>query len=127
METLQEILSVFLLVLGFSYLLQGRTWAKLSKAMVADPGMMFIPALIILPFGLAIVSVHNVWVADLPVVFTILGWALTIKMTLFLVFPNSFKSFEGMSEDTVSKMVRVSGAVMTVLGAILVYRFVISG
>jgi len=48
-------------------------------------------------------------------------------MTLFLVLPSSFKSFEGMSEDTVSKMVRVSGAVMTVLGAILVYRFVISG
>ena len=102
-------------------------WSRYGKKAIAEPEMLFVPALIILPFGLAIVSVHNVWVADLPVVFTILGWALTIKMTLFLVFPNSFKSFEGMSEDTVSKMVRVSGAVMTVLGAILVYRFVISG
>ena len=127
METLHEVLSIFLLILALSYLLQARMWSRYGKKAIAEPEMLFVPALIILPLGLGIVAAHNVWVMGLPVVFTILGWILTIKMTVLLLFPSSFKSFEGMSEDTMVMMVRVCGAAGVVLGAVLVYRFVIAG
>ena len=127
MEILQEVLSIFMLILALSYLLQARAWSRYGKKAIAEPEMLFVPALIILPLGLGIIAVHNVWVAGLPVVFTILGWVLTIKMTALLLFPSSFKSFESLPEDTMVMMVRVCGVIGVVLGAILVYRFVITG
>jgi len=40
-----------------------------------------------LPTGLVILLGHNIWAWDWPVVVTIAGWGMTIKATLYLIFP----------------------------------------
>ena len=49
------------------------------------------------PWRLLLVVTHNVWVADLTVIVTLLGWAWTIKGTLYLLVPDlparKFKHF----------------------------------
>lgn len=126
MDILYDVLSVVILVFGLSYLVQARAWAKAGMHVMERPESLMMVAWAFLPAGLALVAVHNIWVADLRVVFTALGWIVSIKMILFLLFPNFVHGFARLSEEGLRKMCMASGAVMTVLGALLVYRFVLA-
>ena len=51
--------------------------------------LLFLGGMISFPAGLAVVLIHNVWVADWPVIITIMGWLATISGAIRLVAPQS--------------------------------------
>ncbi|MEE8118986.1 MAG: hypothetical protein V3T39_05440, partial [Gammaproteobacteria bacterium] len=69
----------FLLVLGFSYLLQAPRWIRISRKMMQEPEQAFPTMIILLLVGFFLVQIHNIWVMDWPVVVTVLGWLLVLK------------------------------------------------
>ena len=77
-----------------------------------------------LPTGLVILLGHNIWAWDWPVFVTIAGWGMTIKATLYLIFPTlPNRMIENADRWQKSYSVfRVVGAVMSVLGVVLTWH-----
>ena len=55
--------------------------------------LVFLAGLITMPAGLAVVLTHNVWVADWPVLITVLGWLTVISGAVRLVAPEGAIQF----------------------------------
>ncbi len=79
--------AALLLITGVSHLVCPGAWSNLCIDLFRRPHSGLWIGLLTLPVGLLLVVTHNVWVADLTVIVTLLGWAWTIKGTLYLLFP----------------------------------------
>lgn len=125
-ELVAVVMSWWFLLLGFSLLLQARRWATWIKGYAGqadDPYRTLLMALFLL-VGLVVIGTHNIWVLDWPVAITVFGWGMVAEWVLLTVAPAAGKAiWRTLGPGTV----RVLGAVGTVLGAILVYRNVLSG
>ncbi len=111
----------FLLVLGFSYLLQAPRWIRISRKMMQEPEQAFPTMIILLLVGFFLVQIHNIWVMDWPVVVTVLGWLLVLKASWLLLFPQTLQKFSSWSDATMISMTRISGVVIVVLATLLIY------
>ena len=63
--------------------------------------------------GLAIVLVHNVWVADWRVIITLLGWLLLVRGAVRILIPDQVKPFG-------KKLLNDANAVIGSLGVTIV-------
>ncbi len=62
-------------------------------ALFNNPALLWVLAVTTLTLGLAMVLAHNVWSGGaLPVVVTLVGWAVLIKGLLFLFLPSGMES-----------------------------------
>jgi hypothetical protein len=80
MQRSVEILAAILFgVLGLSHILQPRAWVEFFILLRGKGNAgAFVDGLLNLPIGAVIVAFHNRW-SGLPVVLTLVGWALLIK------------------------------------------------
>jgi len=125
-DFIAEFYSLSLLIIGVSHLVRPRLWAdffvELRKSTRFAPFLIGLPTL---PNGLVIILGHNVWVFDLPVVITVVGWGWTIKATLYLLFPTFVE--RRVLERVLDERKRptwsyvIVGTIMTLLGATLTY------
>lgn len=77
--------AALLLITGVSHVVCPGAWSDLFMDLFRRPHSGLWIGLLTLPVGLLLVVTHNVWVADLAVIVTLLGWAWTIKGTLYLL------------------------------------------
>ena len=74
-------------IIGVSHIAQPRVWAQFFIDMRAKGEVgSFLNALLHFPLAVLIVSFHNVW-HGLPIVLTLIGWALVLKSFIYFVFP----------------------------------------
>jgi uncharacterized protein YjeT (DUF2065 family) len=71
--------------------------------------------------GLAIVNNHNVWIADWPVIVTLMGWAMAIGGAVRITLPSAVRSIGGAMLDHPA-MIRIAGVVWVLIGALLTYK-----
>jgi hypothetical protein len=80
MDRSVEVLAIILFgVIGLSHIVQPRAWAEFFILLRGngEPGA-FVDGFLNLPLGAVIVVFHNVW-SGIPLVLTLVGWALLIK------------------------------------------------
>ena len=84
----RKLATICLFIFGVSHVAQPRLWVQFFMDM-HDKGEVgsFYNALLNLPLGVLIASFHNVW-RGLPVLLTLLGWALVLKGFIYFMFPN---------------------------------------
>lgn len=122
-EIVAAVFSWFIFIIGLSYLLQAEYWVRMSEFAVDQPHRYFPMLLFILLLGLIIVLTHNIWVWGWPVVITIFGWIILSKAVLYLLATSVMSKFAAtMMQGPITGLLRATGAVLTVLGAILVYQ-----
>ena len=121
-EIVTTVISSMLLILGLSYFFQSGQWVRLAKDAIDNPYRYFPMVLFILILGLTVIGTHNRWVFGWPVVITLMGWIMTVKGIVFLVFPQVMKRFAGWSEELMGAYIRISGTIMALIGGVLVYR-----
>ena len=71
---LAKLLGPFFAVVGLSVLINAAAFRGIVKEFLNSPALVFLSGLLTLPAGLAIVLTHNVWVANWPVLVTLIGW-----------------------------------------------------
>jgi len=126
METAIErftVLSYFVICL--SHVLQPRAWVQFFTNLRAkgDAGI-FVVAFLHLPFGLLIVSFHNVW-TGIPAVVTVLGWANVLKGTLYFLFPAvGMKSIGRVRMERAHEFVIAGVVGVLVLSALVAYDMI---
>lgn len=77
-------------VVGISLLLRPRAWIIASASAAIHPLAPILSGLYALLFGLAVVILHNVWVADVRVLVTVLGWVAVASGTMLLLAPEAY-------------------------------------
>jgi len=117
-----QVAALFMLVVGFSYMFQGRQWRRFTQEVKEAPHRLFPLALLMVVFGSAVIVLHNEWTVGWELAVTVLGWVLLLKGAALLVYPH----FEGwgasLSDGMYLILIRVGGAVLAAFGAILTYR-----
>lgn len=119
-EPVTTVISWMILVLGLSYFFQPGQWALLAKDATDSPHRFFPMILFVLVLGLTVIRTHNLWVLGWPVVITVMGWLMTIKGVVYLVFPGLTKIFASWSDHFLRVYIRSAGVLFIILGGLLV-------
>ena len=87
-SSVEKLTAIFFLVTGLSHIFQPRVWVQFF-IMLREKGEVgsFINAFVHFPLGAFIVAFHNVWHGFPAIVVSLIGWGLTIKGSLYFVFP----------------------------------------
>ena len=126
-EAIAAVISVFILVLGLSYVLSPNLWLKVSREAVTEPHKFYPTALLLLVVGLLVIATHNEWSPLWRAIITFVGWAMAIKGALFLVVPALMEKLGGRiltswGDSGLRLYMRFAGVVMIAVGAWLTYK-----
>jgi hypothetical protein len=122
MERSVEVLAIILFgVIGLSHLLQPGAWVAFFVLLrgKGEAGV-FVDGFLNLQLAGVVIAFHNVW-SGIPLVLTLLGWALLVKSLLRFCLPKyGLKMMERVSEERAWEF-RAAGAGLLGLAALLAY------
>ncbi len=84
---LAKVLGIYLLVIGLSMLINGKTIKPLLTNIINDPSLLFVTGFIALILGILLVVSHNIWAADWRIVITIVAWMALLKGIIRIACP----------------------------------------
>lgn len=88
-----KIIGPLFFVIAVSMLLNRSFFMKVIDDYCQNSALIYFTAIFPLAFGVAVVSLHNVWVADWRVIVTIFGWISIVKGVTLLLFPAAAANF----------------------------------
>ena len=89
-ELVEWIVSCALIVVGMSLLSRPKAWITAFEPAARHPIVPLLSGLYALLAGLVVVSAHNLWVSDVRVVVTILGWVALASGVVLLLAPEIY-------------------------------------
>ena len=89
-ELIEWIVSCALIVVGMSLLSRPKAWITAFEPAARHPIVPLLSGLYALLAGLVVVSAHNLWVSDVRVVVTILGWVALASGVVLLLAPEVY-------------------------------------
>ena len=82
---LSRLIGLYLVLISLAMLTHKQSTVESMTALMHNPPVLFVTAVIAMAAGLAMVLGHNVWSGGvLPVVVTLTGWMMLIKAALLL-------------------------------------------
>ena len=119
--SVEKLTALFFFVTGVSHIVQPRAWIRFF-VMLREKGEVgsFLNALVHFPLGAFIVAFHNVW-HGLPLIVTLIGWGLTVKSTIYFVFPRYGVRMLGTISLERSWHFVVAGIFSVLLAAVIMY------
>jgi uncharacterized protein YjeT (DUF2065 family) len=117
-----EVLAIILFgVFGLSHILQPKAWAEFFILLRGkrEAGA-FVDGFLNLPFGAIIVGFHNIW-SGIPVVLTLVGWALVIKGLIRFCAPKVALRIMARVSVERSWEFQIAGAGLVVLAGVIGY------
>lgn len=115
---MESVYASLIIVLGLSHLFHGRLWSEFFEELLRHRLAPFFIAIYTAPPGLLIVATHNVWVADVPIVITLMGWGMCLKSAIYLLYPRSIEKLAKSSFRAPGKM-RTVGVAATSVGLVV--------
>ncbi len=122
---IERVVSVGLLVIGLSHLFRSRMWADLFEEWRGNRFLPLYPGWLYMQVGSVIAFGHNVWVWDLVVIITAMGWLWVVKGAVYLLWPSALTTMMSTAIAAGTNHARkfaMVGALMTAVGALLVWR-----
>jgi hypothetical protein len=119
---IEAVVAPAFLLIGLSHVLQPQLWVRFFDAMRQTGLASFIIPMYTLPIGLVLIVGHNVWVWDWPVVFTVAGWGMTIKCTLYLLAPGLADRILARKLTKSPRTYQIAGAIMVLFSAIVTWQ-----
>ena len=89
-ELVEWIVSCALIVVGLSLLSRPKAWIAAFEPAARHPIVPLLSGLYAMLAGLVVVSAHNLWVSDVRVVVTILGWVALASGVVLLLAPEIY-------------------------------------
>lgn len=104
-----------LVIVGASLLLRARVWIAAIAGAASHPMTPLLSGLYATLMGLFVVLCHNLWVADLRVLVTILGWMALLSGIMLLLIPEVY-SYVLRRIPITTQFIALRGFVRIVLG-----------
>jgi hypothetical protein len=117
---LARLIGPIMVAVGIGIFVNGAIYRALANEFLGSRALIYVSGILSMTAGLAIVLAHSVWVANWPVLITILGWLATIGGAIRIIAPQG-------TERIGRRMLRhnmglpIAGAVWLALGAILCF------
>jgi uncharacterized protein YjeT (DUF2065 family) len=86
---LAQVIGLYLFLVSLAMLVHQQRFKKISSDVMASALAITLTGIFMLILGLLIVIDHNIWVADWPVVITIIGWILLLHGLMRLFAPEA--------------------------------------
>lgn len=103
METsiyLAKILGPIYLVMSLSVLFNYKRYIEIYEDFSHNAAFAYFGGLVALIIGMLIITSHNYWVQEWPVIITLLGWISTVKGVCILIFPDQMiETFRPLKTD----------------------------
>jgi len=111
---IERIAAFFYLIMGVSLMVRPEIWLNYIDEIQKDKPTPNAYALVHLLLGLMIIVFHNIWAWNSSVIITFIGYAVILKMVVFLLFP---KFLIGLTPKgaQLAKSVRIEGFIFTIL------------
>lgn len=117
---LGQLMSAVFMIVGLALLIRPSYYTQAYQEWLKNGGLMLFSAMVVLATGVAIVMVHNIWVASGEVLITIVGWAMILKAFLLLFLPEPFeKIVEGLMKH--KWLLSFGGLVWVIGGTYMAY------
>ena len=117
---LARLLGPLLLIPGAGLLLNPRAFRTLATEVLGSVTLVFLFGMLDVAAGLAIVLVHNVWVANWRVLITLIGWLMLIRGAARVLIPDKLMGY-GAKYVKNKQVYPVTGGVLVILGLALCY------
>jgi hypothetical protein len=119
----ERLAALVLLLTCLSHITAPGAWAALFERIRKSDAPGLANAAIHLPLGLLIVAFHDVWSWP-AIIFTLIGWALLLKGTLHLLFPQLAVRSLGLPGEgaDAKRRYRLAGVVTTPLACVLLWQ-----
>ncbi len=117
---LAKLIGPVMIVIGLAVIIHQEDFRKLAQEFISSRALLFLSGLIMLPAGIAILIVHNVWRLDWRVLITIMGWLLTVGGAIRLLAPR-FVAERGSTMLKHPQMPLIAGIVWAAIGCILFF------
>jgi hypothetical protein len=118
---LAKVFGLYFLALGLAFIINPDRFKKIYQQVVEDENFLLIGSMLALLIGAFVVSVHNIWVSEWPVILTLLGWWSLIKGFALLVYPNSIQLFSFIRNRS-TLFYRAIGLLYLALSLFLIYK-----
>ena len=117
---LARLIGPVFLAIGVGMLINAPIYRVLGAQFLQSTALIYLSGLLALPVGIAILLVHNVWVANWRVLITLLGWLAMIGGIFRIVYPQLVQRLGG-AIFHLAALPAVGGTVILVLGGVLIY------
>lgn len=112
---LARLIGPVMTVVGLAVLFNQRGFRELAQEFVESRALIFLSGLVILPAGVAIILVHNVWAADGRLMITLFGWIVAITSAVRVIAPQ-FVMTRGRAMVQRPQMPLIAGGAWTIAG-----------
>lgn len=112
---LARLIGPWMAIMGLAVLVDRPRFRDLASEFVEHPALLFLSSFVLLPAGIAIVLVHNIWIADWRVLITLFGWLLTLSSAIRLLAPK-FVAFNARKVLASSTLPFIAGAIWLLIG-----------
>jgi len=86
---LTKILGLYMIILSIGLLMHAKKMRAIFIDSMGSPPFLLLSGVIALMVGLLIVISHNIWLPDLRILITIVGWLALLKGINLILFPDS--------------------------------------
>jgi len=117
---LAKLIGPFFAIVGLSVLVNASAFLGIAKEFLSSPALIFLSGILTLPVGVAIVLTHNVWVANWPVLITIVGWLGVITGVARTVAPQRVAE-RGKTIAANHNFPYIAGGIWFLVGAVLCF------
>jgi hypothetical protein len=108
------------LAVGIAVFLHMAGFRSMADEVMRSRALVFISGILSMVAGLAIVLTHNVWVANWPILITIIGWIGIISGAFRIICPGKIEEI-GRKAIQHKHGFTIGGGVWVVVGAILTF------
>jgi hypothetical protein len=117
---LARLLGPLLLAVGVGILTNPKPFHTMVGEVVRSITLVYLFGLLDFTAGLAIVLIHNVWVANWRVLITLIGWLMLVRGTVRILAPEAIMGFAANILRN-KRMMPAAAAVTGVLGLVFCY------
>jgi hypothetical protein len=117
---LAKLLGPILVAVAAGVLMNRKSLGALAQGLLRNPALLFLLGFLDFVSGLAIVLIHNVWVADCWIIITLLGWLLLVRGMVRILISDQVKPYGAKMLEN-PNVATASLAVTIGLGLVLSY------
>jgi hypothetical protein len=116
-----KILGIYFFAIGIAFFINTERFKNIYKQVSKDENFLFLGSVLAMLIGAVVISLHNIWVWDWPVIITILGWWSLIKGFALFVHPGFINAFSFI-ENRSTMFYKTASLVYAIVGLFLLYK-----
>ena len=117
---LAKLIGPIFVAVAIGIFVNGAVYRALAEEFLRSRALIYLSGLLLMTVGMALVLTHNVWVANWPVLITILGWLAAIGGAVRIIVPQGTEKI-GRAVLKNPRGLQIAGVVWLAIGALLCF------